>query len=93
MSVTIGLPNGKVKRLSTLSAGMVFGELAVVDRLPRSADVRADTDVECCSLSCAKFDEFSDSDPKVRAVLLMNLLQHVSRMLRRANMEISVLAQ
>ncbi len=93
VSVTVGLMNGRRKRFSTLSAGMVFGEMALVDRLPRSADVHADTDVECYVLSCEKFEDVACLDASVRAALLRNLLRHVSRMLRRANEEVSVLAQ
>lgn len=93
VSVTISLPTGKLKRLSTLSPGMMFGEMAIVDRAPRSADVRADTDVECYALSCEDFDRLGQLDGNLRATLLNNLLRHMSRMLRRLSREVSTLAQ
>jgi glutaminase len=93
VSVTVSSLNGQRKRLSTLSAGMVFGEMAIVNSLPRSADVRADSEVQCYALSSKDFDRFSQSDASLKATLLENLLRRVSKMLRRQNEEISVLAQ
>lgn len=93
VSVTVSALNGQLKRLSTLSAGMVFGEMAVINRLPRSADVQADSEVHCYALSSEDFDRFSQSDAVLKATLLENLLGHVSKLLRRQNQEISVLAQ
>ena len=87
------LPTEKLKRLSALSAGAIFGELAFIDQMPRSADVRADTDIECYTLSREDFDHLSESDPHLRAALLENLVRHISQMLRRISDEVTVLAQ
>jgi len=43
VSVVLPLPGGGHKRLSTLSAGMAFGEGALLGSGQRTADVRADT--------------------------------------------------
>jgi glutaminase len=93
VSTSVQLPSGKLKRLSLFSAGAIFGEMAFIDQLPRSADVRADTDVECYALSREHFDCLSQADPDLRASLLENLVRHISQMLRRTNEEIGVLAQ
>jgi glutaminase len=92
VSVTIDLPTGQLKRFSTLSAGMSFGELAVVDRSPRSADVRADREVECYAISIALFDEMGESAPRIKMTMLQNLLRNVSRMVARLNQEVATLA-
>lgn len=92
VSVTIDLPTGQLKRFSTLSAGMAFGELAVVDRSPRSADVRADRDVECYAISMALFDDLGETAPRIKMTMLANLLRNVSRMVMRLNQEIATLA-
>src|SRR4029077_14756127 len=42
--------DGRSHRLTTLSAGGTFGELAFVDRQARAANVRADSAVECRTL-------------------------------------------
>jgi glutaminase len=93
VSVTIDLPNGRVKRLATMSPGMTFGEMAVVDRARRSADVRADTTVECCALSTAAFDRLGETHPAIKAAVLENLLRNVSRMVVRLNQEVATLAR
>jgi glutaminase len=93
VSVTVDLPSGQLKRLATLSPGMAFGEVALVDDAPRSADVRADGPVECYVLSKKAFDELGRRQPVLKMTLLENLLRNVSRMLTRANQEVATLAQ
>jgi len=93
VTVTVGDLSGEPKRVSTLSPGMVFGEMSAIDRRPRSADVRADCDVTCYVLPLPEFDLLGKSDPKLKAILLENILRHVSEMLRRLNDEVSALAR
>jgi len=93
VSVVVDLPTGQLQRLSTLPRGMAFGELAVVNRGPRSADVRADTAVECYILSTHAFDELGEREPRIKMQILENLLCNVSQMLGRANREIAALAE
>ena len=85
VSVVVALANERVVRLSTLSPGMTFGELAVVDRSVRSADVRADGRVECYALPMEAFDKLSETQPAIKLRLLENLLHNVSQMLTRLN--------
>jgi len=79
-------------RLTTLSAGMTFGELAYVRREPRSADVVADSRVECRTLSFALLDELAATEPAVYGKLLRNLLGVVAGSLRLANDELALLS-
>ncbi|MBI3783145.1 MAG: glutaminase A [Deltaproteobacteria bacterium] len=92
VSVTVDLPNGQRERFSTLAPGMAFGELAVVNRGVRNADVRADTEVECYALSTAAFDRLGETHPAIKITVLENLLRNVARMLSRANQELATLA-
>lgn len=91
VSVSIELAGGKGKRLSTLPAGMAFGEMALIERAPRSADVTALTPVECYALSVAAFDRLKELNPCLQVALLTNLLRHVSGLLRRLTQEVSIL--
>ena len=91
VSVTIDLPRGERKRLSTVSPGMVFGELTVVDRSPRTADVRADTAVECLVLSAEALDQVGRTRPAVKIAILENLLRNVQRTITRLNREVTAL--
>ena len=93
VSVTVPLPSGQVKRLSTLSAGMPFGELAIIDRSTRTADVRADTAVDCYVLSADDFDRLGTTHPEIKVKILQNLLRNASRTVARLNHEIATLAR
>jgi glutaminase len=93
VSVTVALPSGQMKRLSTLSPGMPFGELAIVDRSERTADVHADTAVDCCALSAADFDRLGTTHPEIKVRILENLLRNASRTVARLNHEIATLAR
>jgi glutaminase len=93
VSVGIPLASGRHKRIATLSAGMSFGEMALIEETTRSATVRADTDIECYSMRLDAFERVSGSYPRVKVVFLANLARSLSRKLRQANRTISVLAQ
>ncbi|MDD5260707.1 MAG: glutaminase A [Methylacidiphilales bacterium] len=91
VSVWIPLPSGKRRRVATFSPGMVFGEMAVLDRLPRSADVTADTKVECLSLTVDALEKLSASRPTVLVTLLRNLALVISHRMRKSNIELGTL--
>jgi glutaminase len=80
-------------RLSTLSAGMTFGEIAYVDRAVRSADVRADSDVECRTLSFEALDSLLTTDPHLQAKLLRSLIRVVVSRLRSSDAEVAELSR
>ena len=92
VSVVVELRNASPKRLATISAGMMFGELAVLDRAPRSADVRADQAVECRVLSAAAFHRLGETHPRIKMVLLENMLRGAHQMVSRLNLEVATLA-
>jgi glutaminase len=90
VSVLLPMATGGVKRLATFSAGMTFGEMAVIDRAPRSAQIVADTGVECDLLTLADFDALERDQPSIKIKLLHNLCLALSSKLRKANRERSV---
>lgn len=90
VSVTVTLASGFQKRLATFSAGMAFGEMALLDNAPRSAIVLADTDVECHVLTIETFNELETQHPRIKIILLQNLAKSLSRKLRKANREVSI---
>jgi glutaminase len=89
-SAVVELAGGARKRLATFSAGMAFGEMAVLDRAPRSAVVTADTDLECDLLKVGDLDRLSQTHPRISITLLRNLALSLSSKLRKANREIRV---
>lgn len=93
VSVLIYLPNGQPKRLSTLSAGMGFGELAIMERRARSADVRADTFVECYTLTKEAFERLEKTHVDLKIGLLQNLLRTTAQIVGRLTQEVLALEE
>ena len=71
---------------------MTFGELAILERGPRTADVRADRAVECYELSVDALERLGDAHPHIKMRILENLLHDVSRIVRRLNQEVTALS-
>ncbi len=90
VSVVLAMASGTLRRLGTFSPGMTFGEMAIIDRAPRSATIVADTAVECDLLTVAEFDQLSQDHPHIKVKILQNLCQALTARLRKANRELSV---
>ncbi|MHB1986533.1 MAG: cyclic nucleotide-binding domain-containing protein [Acidimicrobiales bacterium] len=59
------------RKTAEVSAGGYFGELALLDRLPRSATVRAETDMELLAVKQRDFNRLlKDSPSMVRKLLV-----------------------
>jgi glutaminase len=93
VSVVTELSNGELTRLSTLSRGMTFGELATVSRAARTADVRADQASSCHALPLATFERLGETRPDIKLTLLENLLANVCQTVARLTHEVATLAQ
>ncbi len=79
------------KRLATFSPGTVFGEVALLDKQPRSASVTADAELVCYELSEDGFTELTSRHPRIAIHLLMNIGAELSRRLRRSTATVSQL--
>jgi glutaminase len=91
VSVVLELPGGEAKRLSTLSAGMTFGELTALTGGVRTADVRADSAVECYVLTRQAFDALIEVSPVARLGLLENMLRSVAALATSLTNEVAAL--
>ena len=91
VSVVVELPKGGYKRLSTLTPGMGFGESALIAGGVRSADVRADSAVECYALTTTAFGNLERERPRLMIGLLMNLLRSGTEMSARLTAEVAAL--
>jgi len=80
-----------VARLDAFTSGMTFGELAFLDRSPRSAEVTALGVVECRVLTRDAFAQLDREAPAIKIRLLENLALGLTGMLRQANRELAVL--
>jgi CRP-like cAMP-binding protein len=82
---------GGVARLDAFTSAMPFGELAFLDRSPRSPDVTALGAVECHVLTRDAFARLDREAPTIKIRLLENLALGLTGMLRQANRELAVL--
>lgn len=92
VSVVLRLADGSHQRLATLSAGMSFGEMAMLGTAARSATVHADTAVRCWTLSARSLDELAVEHPHIKIAVLRNLSIDLAQKLRHANDLIGLLA-
>lgn len=88
VSVHVGTGPGRSKRLTTLSAGMAFGEMALLDGDRRSANVRAETDVIVYGLELERLGLLARQHPAIQSTILLNLGRLLSQRLRKSNNEI-----
>jgi len=77
----------QLARSGDLGPGMSFGEMAMVNRERRTANVRAIVDTTCYEVA------FAGLDDALRSRLLINLAQQLSEKLLRAEREMQLLGE
>jgi glutaminase len=88
--VSVFLPGEDGHRLARFSPCMSFGEMAFLDGAPRSANIVADTDVECDQLSLEDFQSLDQTHPALKIKMLEKLCLDLTTKLRKANRELSI---
>jgi len=91
VSARLDLGDGRSKRLATMDAGVTFGEMALLSGSARSADLIAETPVDCAVIGLAAIAELAATRPALHATLLANLGRLLAERLNRANREIRML--
>ena len=87
--VSVKLPSGV--RLATLTHGMEFGELSLLEG-PRHADVWADTAVACLELPIDAFADFRLRHPNIAERIMRNLAAILAKRLIVANTKVDLLS-
>ena len=86
LTLTGGVNGEEVEQhLSTLCPGTTMGEMALLDRNPRSADAFAETDLVCFELDRAALARLQNEHPAVALKLLTGVSAEISARLRLAN--------
>jgi len=84
--VTITLPDtSHIKRLQSFSSGTIFGEMALLDAKPRSANVEAKEDLVCYKLTKDAFLQLQETYPQISITILTNISRIMASRLRLAN--------
>ncbi|MCR4741959.1 MAG: cyclic nucleotide-binding domain-containing protein [Treponema sp.] len=80
-------PAGDQIALANLNSDMniFFGETALISDDPRSATVKASSDVTCITLSSKKFIEVCDKEPLLGYRVILHLAQKMSQTIRNTN--------
>jgi glutaminase len=87
-AVHITLPDGV--RLATLTAGMAFGEMALLES-HRSADVTADMAATAYEIPLREFERFRKQHPRAGEAIMRNLAQLLADRLIIANTKVDLL--
>jgi glutaminase len=88
--VHVTLPSGV--RLATLTAGMAFGEMALLEA-HRSADVLADKAVTAFEVPLRDFQRFREAHPRTGERIMRNLAQLLADRLIVANTKVNLLTE
>ena len=75
--ISAGAPSGKEVVLNTIEAGQVFGEIALLDGQPRTADAVAAVNSELMRIRRRDFTHYMESEPRLATHLLEMLCQRV----------------
>jgi glutaminase len=87
-AVHVTLPDGV--RLATLTAGMAFGEMALLEP-SRSADVTADVAASACEVPLRDFELFRKQHPRAGESVMRNLAKLLAERLIVANTKVDLL--
>lgn len=87
--VSVKLPSGV--RLASLGPGMEFGEMALIEH-HRSADVWADTEVNCLELPVEALADYRRLNPQISLKIMKNLSALLARRLILANAKVDLLS-
>jgi CRP/FNR family transcriptional regulator, cyclic AMP receptor protein len=81
----------KERKVATLGPGSYFGELALLDRQPRSASIVADTDMDLLVLEQRAFIGVLDSVPSLARKLLVSMTDRLREADPRSDSDMFVL--
>lgn len=91
--VLLPLEGGKRHHLATICRGEFFGEMAFLDRAPRSAEVEAKTPANLFVLSRDVFDSYATHDPRLASRIFERLALAIAQRLRATDAELGALEE
>ena len=91
VSVLLPAPDGGTTRVGCIGPGQFFGEMAVLEGGPRSADIVADERLICYGMTRDSLDALGAEDPRILSTILGNMAREFAARIRRGNEVISSL--
>ena len=86
VQIIVDLPEGQGKqKIATLCPGTIFGEMSIVDRGPRSANVVAETRATCYHLRYSETLRLNKEQPELNHKLMIGFARELSKRVRIAN--------
>uniref|UniRef100_UPI002FDF8E58 cyclic nucleotide-binding domain-containing protein n=1 Tax=Limnobacter sp. TaxID=2003368 RepID=UPI002FDF8E58 len=79
------------ERLMRFCPGSMVGEMALIDRKPRSATVRADTPCRLLFMPTAQFDQLLQHDSELGHIVHNNLARELALRIRLANQSLALI--
>ncbi len=68
--------------IAEIKPGEIAGEMSLIDSAPRTASGKTNSDSRLVVITRKSFNEILDSDPKIAAKILMELLKIINKRLR-----------
>ena len=75
--------------IATLTRGRSIGEMAVIDKFPRSATIRARTEATLLTLTRSGFDLILEQEPTIGVKILKGISRLLSQNLRRTSSQLA----
>ncbi|TXI80636.1 MAG: cyclic nucleotide-binding domain-containing protein [Flavobacteriales bacterium] len=93
VDIVLPLDNGKQKRVASFAPGVVFGEMALLEGKPRSADAIVQGPSTVWELSRDRLAEIEYKHPEIARRVLLNLSRSLAERLRATTMELRTAAE
>jgi anti-anti-sigma regulatory factor len=86
VSVRLDVADRRIsRRITSLTRGTIFGEMALIEGARRSATIVADEDVACYELCGSDFNMLLRDKPAIAADVMRNTARELARRLRRTS--------
>jgi len=91
VAVYISVGEEKRERIQSISRGVSFGDIALIDKSKRSADIVSEDDSLCYQISAENFLSLEKKDPVLHGKILRNLFRLNLELLRMTSRELAAL--
>lgn len=93
MRIELTMEHQRTHHLATFGRGDFFGEMAFLDRAPRSADAVASAETDLFVISRERFDPFAIGRKRVGMTLFQGLARSLAVRLRETDAELRALQE